>query len=145
MRVDFYQLGGLPVERALSQLAEKAMGIAERLLIVSGDDDQLARISDALWNHSPTSFLAHGRDGDGMEPRQPILLSRRTLPVNGARIMAIADGIWREGEGSISRTLYLFDEATIAMARECWRALARHDGVERRFWKRKAGNWVEGP
>ena len=145
MRVDFYQLGRNPVERALPLLAEKALGAGERLLVVSDDEGQLSRIGEAMWSHSPSSFLAHGRDGDGMEAHQPILLSRRTHPANGARIMAIADGIWRDGDASITRTLYLFDDETIAMARDCWRALGDREAVERRFWKHQEGRWVEGP
>jgi len=145
MRVDFYQLSRDPAEKALPLLAEKALKAGQRLLVVAEDEGQLARISEALWNHSPESFLAHGRAGEGEEARQPILLSREAQPANGAQVMALADGIWRESDSPIGRILYLFDDATLQQARDCWRALGKRESLERRFWKQQGGRWVEGP
>jgi DNA polymerase III subunit chi len=145
MRVDFYQLSRDPVEKALPQLADKARARGERLLVVSGDGDQLARIATALWSFSPDSFLANGMAGEGREDAQPILLSQSLEPANGARIMAIADGVWREADPTVERTLYLFDDATIQHARETWAALGKRDSLERHFFKQQGGKWVAGP
>lgn len=145
MRVDFYQLSRDPAELALPLIARATLNAGERLLVVSADDAQLARISEAMWSRLPQSFLAHGRMGEGHEERQPILLSDRTETPNGARYLAIADGVWREGEPAFERTFYLFDDASIQEARQCWRALGQREGVERRFWKQQDGKWVEGP
>ena len=49
MRVDFYQLSQTPVEGALPQLAAKMLEAGARVLVVSADSAQRARISDALW------------------------------------------------------------------------------------------------
>ena len=75
MRVDFYQLSRDPVEAALPNLARASLKAGERLLVVSADDAQLTRISEALWARLPDSFLAHGRAGGAHDPAQPI---RRT-------------------------------------------------------------------
>jgi len=145
MRVDFYQLSRDPAEDAMPLIARAALGEGERLLVISGDAGQRGRISDSLWSRLPESFLAHGSAGEGHEERQPILLSAEAQPANGARYMAIADGVWREGEPPFERTFYFFDEVTLQPARDCWRMLGTREGLERRFWKQEGGKWVEGP
>ncbi|MEO5587545.1 MAG: DNA polymerase III subunit chi [Novosphingobium sp.] len=150
MRVDFYQLSRDPAELALPLIARATLQAGERLLVVSGDEAQLGRIDEALWTRLPESFLAHGRAGEGHAARQPILLSAETTPANDARYLAIADGAWREtssedqGE-TFTRVFYLFNDATLQAARDCWRMLGTRDGLERRFWKQDGGKWVEGP
>jgi DNA polymerase III subunit chi len=145
MRVDFYQLSRDPAEAALPLIARATLNAGERLLVVSADEGQLGRISQALWERLPETFLAHGRAGGSHDARQPIRLAGEPAPANGARFMAIADGVWREGEVPFARTFYLFDEATLQPARACWRMLGERDGIERRFWKQEGGRWVEGP
>ena len=145
MRVDFYQLSGSPAEAALPLIARATLNAGERLLVVSADEAQLGRIGDLLWSKLPDSFLAHGRAGVPHAERQPILLSGDTVPTNGARFLAIADGVWREGETPFARTFLMFDEATLTAARECWRMLGTREAIERKFWKQQGGKWVEGP
>jgi DNA polymerase III subunit chi len=145
MRVDFYQLSRDPAEVALPLIARAALGTGERLLVVSADEAQLGRIGEQLWAKLPDSFLANGKAGSPHAERQPILLSDAPEPANGAQFMAIADGVWREGATPFARTFYLFDEASLQAARDCWRMLGTRDSVERKFWKQQGGKWVEGP
>ena len=98
MLADFYQLSRDPVERILPVIAGRILSDGGRLLVVSQSAEQRGAISDALWNHAPESFLAHG-DADGDRPQvQPILLSAVAQADNGARNIALADGIWRQEE-----------------------------------------------
>lgn len=145
MRVDFYQLSRDPAEAVLPQIARNTLKAGERLLVVSGDEAQLGRIGTGLWDRLPDSFLAHGVAGGTHDARQPILLSGAMEPANGARFVAIADGVWRDGEAEFERTFYIFDDETLQPARECWVMLGKRGGVERRFWKQQGGKWVEGP
>ena len=145
MRVDFYQLSRDPAEAALPLIARAAMKAGERLLVVSADAGQLGRIGDALWAKLPGSFLAHGMAGEPHAQRQPVLLSNAVAPANGARFLAIADGVWREGDQPFARTFLLFDAATLQGARDCWRMLGTREGLERHFWQQDGGKWVEGP
>lgn len=145
MRVDFYQLSRDPAEGVLPQIARNSLKAGERLLVVSGDDGQLGRISEGLWTKLPESFLAHGRSGGEHDARQPILLSGSLEPANAARFLAIADGVWRDSDAPFERVFFLFDDATLQAARDCWRMLGQRDGLERRFWKQQDGKWVEGP
>ena len=142
MRVDFYQLSRDPVEVALPLLARAALKAGERMLVVSGDDDQLARIGEGLWS-LPDTFLANARAGDPHQDRQPVLLSDRTEATNGARFLALADGVWRESERPFARTFLLFDDVTVQAARDVWRMLKGREGTERHYWKQDGGRWIE--
>ena len=143
MRADFYQLSRDPAEAALPLIAREVLSDGERLLIVSGDPLQRQRISQALWSLNEESFLANGMAGEGHEDRQPILLSEMPEPVNGARFMAIADGLWREGASSFTRIFFLFDDRTLQHARETWRMLRGREEVEHYYWKQDGGRWVQ--
>lgn len=142
MRVDFYQASRDPVEAALTLIARNTLKVGERLLVVSGDDEQLGRISAALWGLKD-SFLAHGFADGPEEARQPILLSDRVTPANDAKFLAITDGEWRDGEPPFARTFFIFDEGTVQKARDCWRMLRDRDRVERHYWKQEGGKWIE--
>ncbi|MFM5917573.1 MAG: DNA polymerase III subunit chi [Novosphingobium sp.] len=139
MRVDFYQLSESSVEAALPALAAKMREAGAKVLVVSADDAQLARISDALWAPKGT-FLAHGMAGGPDDARQPILLSDRIEPANGATFVALADGAWREGAEQFERVFLLFDESSIEQARQTWRSL---DGGERNYWQQKGASWTK--
>jgi len=143
MRVDFYQLSSDPAEAVVPLLAQATLNAGERLLVVSGDDEQLGRIGDALWSHRAESFLAHGRAGDAGEDRQPILLSREPQPGNAARYLLLADGLWREEAAGFERVFLLFGDAALQGARECWRMLGEREISERHFWKQEGGKWRE--
>lgn len=145
MRVDFYQLSRDPAEAVLPLIARNTLKAGERLLVVSGSEDQLGRISGGLWGRMAESFLAHGFAGGEYDARQPILLSGEMAPGNGAKYVAIADGVWRDAEPAFDRTFYIFDDETLQPARECWVMLGKRGGVDRRFWKQQGGKWVEGP
>ncbi|MDF8332672.1 DNA polymerase III subunit chi [Novosphingobium cyanobacteriorum] len=143
MRVDFYQLTRDPAELVLPALARLTLGAGERLLVVSEDGAQLDRIEKALWDR-PDSFLANGRAGGAHDARQPILLSGQADPANGAKFLALADGVWRDMAGA-TRVFLLFPPDRIDDARACWRMLGQREGVERKYWRQDGGKWREGP
>lgn len=145
MRVDFYQLSRDPAEAVLPLIARNTLKAGERLLVVSAREDQLGVISRELWGRAADSFLAHGFSGGDHDARQPILLSDAMAPGNGAKYVAIADGVWRDAEAGFDRTFYIFDDETLQPARECWVMLGKRGGIDRRFWKQQGGKWVEGP
>ncbi len=148
MRVDFYQLSRDPAELVLPRLAQGTLAARERLLVVSDDAEQLARIGDALWTRLPETFLANGTAGGEHDARQPILLSHAPEPANGARYLALADGVWRdmiEGFEAATRVFLLFPPERLDDARACWRMLGTREGVERKYWRQEGGKWLEGP
>jgi len=145
MRVDFYLLSSDPAPAAVALLAAKVRQAGERLLVVADDLAWLEEVSKTLWEADPEAFLANGIAGDEHDAVQPILLSGDVDPANGAAFLLIADGVWREPGDQFKRVLYLFDQDTIAGARQTWKALEDREGLERRFWKQQNGRWVEGP
>lgn len=145
MRVDFYLLSSDPAPVAITLLAGKVRQAGERLLVVADDLALLEDTSKTLWEAAPEAFLANGIAGDQHDAIQPILLSNDVQPDNGANFLLIADGQWREPGDSFTRVLFLFDQGTIAHARQTWKALQDREGMERRFWKQQDGRWIEGP
>ncbi len=143
MRVDFYQLTNDAAEHVVPLIARNTLAAGQRLLVVSDDPAQLKRTSEALWTRLPDTFLANGLASDPHADRQPILLSTDVEPANGAKFMALADGMWRDGE--FERVFLLFPPARIDDARGCWRMLGTREGVERRYWRQDGGKWVQGP
>lgn len=145
MRVDFYLLSQGTVETALPRIAKSAREGGDRLLVVSGDAEQLAALDRALWEQQPEAFLAHGFSDAPHAERQPLLLSDRAEAANGARFIALADGQWRDEALEFDRVFLFFSPVTIDDARACWRKLVGREEVERHFWKQDGGRWVEGP
>ncbi|RVQ66900.1 DNA polymerase III subunit chi [Croceicoccus ponticola] len=144
MRVDFYHLSRDPAPMALAQIAAKALEQGQRLFVVSDDDAQRAALSDALW--SAAGFLANGEVGDRGAELQPVLIAPKVGPAaNGAKVVALADGRWRDDALAFDRTMLFFDAATIDGARAAWRTLGERDDVERHYWKLVDGRWVVGP
>lgn len=145
MRIDFYHLATTPLERVLPNICERLTGAGERLLVVTspGRVDEMDRW---LWTYAPDSFLPHAAAGSAHDAAQPILIASEVAPVNEARNIALADGIWRDEALTFDRAFYFFDSATIDDARTSWRALKDHEGAERHYWKQdENGRWAEGP
>jgi DNA polymerase-3 subunit chi len=138
--VDFYHLSASPLERVLPSICEKVLAGQGRLLVVA-DEALLASLEEQLWTYAPDSFLPHGREGEN----QPVLLSTELVAVNGARNIALADGVWRDEALGFERAFYFFGSDSLDAARAAWRALKGRDGVESRYWKQVDGRWVQGP
>ena len=142
MRVDFYQLGGAPVEQVVARIAHKLLEHGERLLVVASDETFLGRLDRLLWDVGKTSFLPHALAGGTADQSQPILLSTTPDAANVARNLLIADGEWREAALNFQRAFYLFDTDTIRGARDAWKHLAGK-GVEPHYWVQENGRWSE--
>ncbi|SNS29609.1 DNA polymerase III, chi subunit [Sphingomonas laterariae] len=144
MQVDFYHLAASPIERVLPRIAERVLADGGRLLVICEDDGLAARLDQQLWTYAPDSFLPHGRAQDGDGAAQPVLIAGAVDPANGARNVALVDGLWRDEALAFDRAFHFFDDATIDAARMAWKALAGRDGVERNFWKQdEAGRWAK--
>lgn len=147
MRVDFYLLDRDPAEAVVPLLARAAKQAGERVLVVSDDAEQVARIDKALWDMAPEAFLAHGIAGEGHEARQPVLISGDIGPEsgaeNGAQFVILADGKWRDESSRFARTFLLFGDDRRREARECWTMIGQNEAMERHFWKQESGKWRE--
>ncbi len=145
MRIDFYHLTSIPLERVLPSICEKLLGAGERLLVVTAPGS-VAALDRQLWSYAPESFLPHASAGQPRDADQPILISAEVTAANGARNVALTDGRWRDEALGFDRAFYFFDSGTIDEARASWRALKDREGTERHYWKQDdRGRWVEGP
>ena len=143
MRVDFYQLRpAASPDAVIAALAGRLVGDDQRLLVVSADEGQRARLDRQLWDQGAASFLPHGIAGGAEDAAQPILISGGIDAPNGARNLLIADGEWREAALNYDRAFFLFDDATLEPARLAWKLLSGRDGVERNYWAHEEGRWV---
>lgn len=144
-RVDFYQLSRDPVERVVVMLARKVLQSGNRLLVVSQDEAQRARLSKALWSASPEEFLANGEASAPNAEKQPIVTSSEAVAANGAKMVLMADGGWRSEALQFDRALLLFDDAATQAARDLWRELDGAEGVTRTIHKQdENGRWRAG-
>ena len=145
MRVDFYHLAASPLERVLPSICEKVVAGGGRLLIVA-EGALAAQLDELLWTYAAESFLPHGRDDNAAAVDQPILISSRCEPANGATNIALADGQWRDEALAFARSFYFFDAAHIDEARVAWKALKANAHAELHYWRQdEGGKWVEGP
>jgi DNA polymerase-3 subunit chi len=145
MRVDFYHLTAMPLERVLPRICERLLSEGERLIVVA-QPDQLGRLDTQLWSHARDAFLPHGLASGANAARQPILLSADADPVNGARNVALADGTWRDEALGFDRIFYFFDDSHVAAARETWRAVKGNAEAEPHYWRQDdKAKWIEGP
>jgi DNA polymerase-3 subunit chi len=117
----------------IGAVAAKSLAEGHRMVIVSDDKAQLDRLDRALWDYRPEMYLAHGRAEGPHASRQPLLLSRACEAVNGAKVVALADGQWRAEAEDFDRILLFFDEAGRENARAIWRTFDQREGVEREF------------
>jgi DNA polymerase III subunit chi len=141
-RLGFYLSGEKPVEQVLPLIARKAMQAGERLLVVSSDAEQIALLDHALWEAAPEDFLAHGHADAAHPARQPILLSDRCEAANGASMVALADGVWREEAEAYERGFLFFDDSGRDRARPVWSAFDSRSDLDREFHVLEHGKWV---
>jgi DNA polymerase-3 subunit chi len=145
VQVDFYHLVASPLDSVLPRIAERVVDGGGRLLVVGDDHGLLTRLDAHLWKYAPASFLPHGLVGGERDGDQPVLLATTAdAPANGARNVAIVDGVWRDAALGFDRAFHFFDEEAIEEARGAWRDLADRDQVERRYWKQDDdGRWAQ--
>ena len=143
MRVGFYLAATQPVELVLPQVARAALRAGQRMLVV-GDADLLRRLDQALWDFAPEEFLAHGlagQAGQAHDARQPILLAQDCVGPNGASLVALADGCWREEAAGFERAMLFFDEGGRAASRALWKDLRGRDGIALEFHEHDGTRW----
>jgi DNA polymerase-3 subunit chi len=144
MQVDFYHLTQLPLDRALPRIAERVVAGGGRLLVVAEREEARQALDRSLWGYSPESFLPHAQAGGANDARQPVLIAGSVEAPNGARNIALADGIWRDEALAFDRTFHFFDDEQIVEARRAWRALGERPEVARRYWKQnEGGRWEQ--
>ena len=139
MKVDFYQLAGIPVEQVISSLAEKVLALDERLLIVADDEAALARLDRVLWDQGPDSFLPHGLDNGAA---QPVFLTLDDERPNAAEVLFLCDGL-TETAHDYELICLIFsgaDENATTNARAAWTRY-KDAGHALTYWQQGERGW----
>jgi DNA polymerase-3 subunit chi len=141
--VRFYLTGADPVERSIPAVVAKGKQVGASMLIVAEGEARLEALDRALWEEFPEEFLAHGRAGEAHEAKQPVLLSERCEAANGARVIALADGRWREEAEAFDRVFLFFDDRQRESVRPVWSSFNQRSDVAREYYAREDGKWVK--
>ncbi len=140
MQVDFYHLGRDPLPQILASIATRVLAGGGRLLVVTGEEGQADLIDKALWEGGTDGFVPHGREGAD----QPVLIAATCDAANGARHVALIDGVWRDEATGFDRAFHFFDDRSIDAARAAWRTVKGREGIEPRYWKQdENGRWAQ--
>ena len=132
------------MERALPRIAERVVAGGGRLLVVAEKAEQREALDRQLWVYAADSFLPHAQAGGEADADQPVLIAQEAAPANGARFVALIDGVWRDEALGFDRAFHFFGDDAVEAARAAWRALAGREGVERRYWKQDDdGRWEQ--
>jgi DNA polymerase-3 subunit chi len=73
-RIDFHT--NIPDKLSYAcRLARKAYAAGGKLVLLTEDAEQAAKLNDALWSLSETDFLPHVMAGDPLAPQTPIIVT----------------------------------------------------------------------
>tara|TARA_B100001971_G_C18101860_1_gene489302 strand:+ start:275 stop:757 length:483 start_codon:yes stop_codon:yes gene_type:complete len=119
--VCFYQLKKHPLEKALPKLLEKVVASGASAVIMAGSEERVVTLNSMLWTYDPGAFLPHGCAADGHDNEQPLWLTTSPENPNGASVLILIDGAYREGLDGFEKCLEIFngnDKQALAQARE---------------------------
>jgi DNA polymerase-3 subunit chi len=140
----FYHLQRRRLGEALPPLLEKCLERGWRALVCGTIPERLEELDAHLWTYRDDSFLPHGIEGRDPAEAQPVLLSARNAPVNGAKALFLIDGAAFGDLAPFERACVLFDgndEASLGHARQQWKE-AKAAGFEAVYWKENSdGRW----
>ena len=138
----FYHLTRSRVEQALPALVQRSTARGWRVLVRLGSEDG-ARLSDALWQAGPTTFVAHGLEGRDEPQGQPVWLATGDHEFEAEVAFALGGAFPRDAAAH-ARTVVMFDgydEDAVAAARARWKAL-KGEGHELTYWQQDdEGGW----
>lgn len=139
----FYHVENTSLDAAIAPLIEKCLDRKWRVLIVA-QDETLGRLNRHLWTYRDDAFVPH--DLVGNDPaRQPVLLSREPVALNGARVALLLDGADADA-AAFDRMLVVFDgadESVRGKARMQFKAALDAGAVARYFQQDSDGAWAE--
>ncbi len=140
----FYHLDASPVETVLPDLLDKVAARGWRAYVHGRDDTGIQALDRHLWTYDAASFLAHGREGEGNETLQPVLLGASGGMANRPDVyVSVAPQDLPDVDG-LQRCLMVFDgadEAHLGWARMQWKAL-KTKGAALAYWQQdERGRW----
>ena len=144
--IGFYHLTRSGLPDALARLLDRTLKADQRALVLCPDATRLKDVDTALWACSEPVWLPHGTEADGDADLQPVWLSTKPEPVNGARFLFLVDGAETDRNAEFDRVFDLFDgndSDKVVAARRRWTA-AKQSGHELTYWKQGPRGWEKG-
>ena len=138
--IGFYHLTRSTLAQTLPQLLGRTLAAGQRALVV-GDPAGLEALSTALWVQP--AWLPHGLAADGDPDLQPIWLSAKAEPLNGARYLFLVEGAETDRIAAFDRIFDLFDgnnPDAVAAARVRWKN-AKDAGHTPTYWQQTETSW----
>jgi DNA polymerase-3 subunit chi len=140
----FYHLERVPLERVLPELLERTLERGWRAVVQASSAERLEALDTLLWTFRESSFLPHGRSGEGPAERHPVYLTTDDDNPNGADVRFFVDGAAGGELAGYQRAVYLFDgldDEAVSQAREQWKA-AQASGFAVTYWQQDdKGRW----
>ena len=143
--VFFYHLTGSTLGQTLSQLLERTLQNNWRVLVRTGDENQLARLDAQLWGGNSPQILPHGVSGGAHDADQPVLLTSASDNTNGAKALMLVHGAKTTADevAQFERVSLVFngnEEQAVQAARADWKTLT-DAGVAAKYWSQASGRW----
>lgn len=147
MRIDFYHLERISLDKALPLILEKAIKSGQKILIKTEMAERAEYINTLLWTYDPGSFLPHGIEKEGYVEQQPIFITAKAdYNPNLASLLIIVDNEDVPETSSFERILYFFngrDETALDKARKEWKRL-KSSNAALYYWKQDpTGRWEQ--
>ena len=141
----FYQLSERPLDLALPQLLEKALGAGWRVEVRAALPADLSYLDDMLWAKPEDGFLPHTLAGTQGEDATPIVISEHPLPDRECLMTVMGAETDAKEITSRTRTCVIFDgqkQEELQTARALWKSLSQ-DNCEAQYWAEDRGRWVK--
>jgi DNA polymerase III subunit chi len=142
----FYHLETKPLEQELPGLLQRGLERGVRMAVVSGKPETLPDLSQRIWAHADTTFIAHAVEGEAFIEEQLICLCTSDAPPNGADFRFYIEGAVPQALDGLTRASILFsgaDEHAVMSAREVWKRFKAEDAVVK-YWKQdEQGRWKD--
>lgn len=143
MQVRFYQLTSAPLGKVLPKLVEKIYEQRQRILVLCSNEETVQAFNEGLWTYRPNSFLPHGTSKEGNAENQPIWLSSKAEPLNGATVCVSIEPKKLEELSRFETVVYLFESSRNAAFISLWKE-CQNKKIDSVFWDQGVeGAWVQ--
>lgn len=147
--IGFYHLTRSSTDQALPPLLGRTLAAGQRAVVRCGVPERVDALDAALWACAEPDWLPHGTERTGHAELQPIWLTARDIPPEGApnraRYLFLIDGAESTALAAFDRVFDLFDgrdEAALLAARRRW-AAAKAAGHELTYWQQGEKGWAK--
>ncbi len=149
----FYHLERQRIEAVLPGLVEKSRARGWRVVIETPQAELMQSLDALLWTFRDDAFLPHGTSADANPENQPVYLTTGPETPNGAEVRFLVAGAdpgnclapMPDGAQELHhRVVILFDgrdDASVATAREQWRALKASNHILSYWQQNQEGGW----